>query len=169
MRQKAERQAAQAKEEARKQSIREANALRLHAREQTLGAESGLLDTIRHHFYCVTLYGSLLHKSETMEICLRAAWEYWEEGLIGHVLRRDHSHCHEGAECRQEGYKPRPVLNTLARSLFLGFVSSPKVRELIAKCMYNGHTWDCESLSNLCHMYQAKRIILKRWHRPEAS
>ena len=59
---KAERQAAQAKEEARKQSIREANALRLHAREQTLGAESGLLDTIRHHFYCVTLYGSLLRK-----------------------------------------------------------------------------------------------------------
>lgn len=60
-----------------------------------------------------------------MEICLRAAWEYWEEGLIGHVLRRNHSHCHEGAECRQEGYKPRPVLSTLARSLFLGFVSSP--------------------------------------------
>ena len=60
---KAERQAAQAKEEARKQSIREANALRLHAREQTLGAESGLLDTIRHHFYCVTHYGSLLRKS----------------------------------------------------------------------------------------------------------
>ena len=160
---KADRQAAQAKEEARKQSIREANALRLHAREQTLGAESGLLDTIRHHFYCVTHYGSLLRKSETMEICLRAAWEYWEEGLIGHVLRRDHSHCHEDAECRHEGYKPRPVLNTLARSLFLGFVSSPKVRELIAKCMYNGHTWDCESLSNLCHMYQAKRIVLKRW------
>jgi len=32
------RQAAQAKEDARKQSILEANELRLHAREQTLGA-----------------------------------------------------------------------------------------------------------------------------------
>ena len=99
----------------------------------------------------------------TKEERVAAACEYWEEGLIGHVLRRDHSHCGEDAECRQDGYKPRPELNTLARSLFLGLIMNPKVRSLLAMCIYNGHTWDCESLSNLCHMYQAKRIVLKRW------
>ena len=155
---KAERQAAKAKEEARKQSVREANALRLQAREQLLGAESGLLDTLRHHFYCVSLYGSLLGADETMtkEERVAAACEYWEEGLVGHVLRRDHSHCGEDAECRQDGYKPRPELNSLARTTFLNLICNTKMRSLIAMCIYNGHTWDCESLSNLCHMYQAR-------------
>ena len=39
------------------------------------------------------------------------------------------------------------------------FVMEPKMQELINKCIYNGHTWQSESLSNLAHMYQPKRIV----------
>ena len=59
--------------------------------------------------------------------------------------------------------KERPPLNTCAQALFKAFINNPKLQVLIARCIYNGHTWDCESLSNQCHMYQAKRIVFKRW------
>lgn len=35
--------------------------------------------------------------------------------------------------------------------------------ELIDRCIYNGRTWDNESLANIAHMYQAKRIVYKRY------
>lgn len=58
---------------------------------------------------------------------------------------------------RQQGYKERATLSLLAKTLFMQLVLEPKVQELINKCIYNGHTWHCESLSNLAHMYQPKR------------
>ena len=51
------------------------------------------------------------------------------------------------------------MLGTLAKTLFMQFVLEPKMQELINKCIYNGHTWHCESLANLAHMYQPKRIV----------
>ena len=110
---------------------------------------------MRHHFYRVAQYAKLLGATDlSKEERVMAAWEFWEQGLIGHVLRRDHSHCAEGAECRAADYKPRPELNSLATTIFKNLVSNPKMRALVAMCIFNGHTWDCESLSNLCHMYQ---------------
>ena len=60
---------------------------------------------------------------------------------------------------RQQGYKERATLSLLAKTLFMQLVLEPKVQELINKCIYNGHTWHCESLSNLAHMYQPKRTV----------
>ena len=68
------------------------HALRLQAKEQLLGAESGLLDTLRHHFYLVAQYAKLPGATDlTTDERIAAATEFWEEGLLGHVLRRDHS------------------------------------------------------------------------------
>ena len=141
-------EAAKAAEAARRQLIRAANKERLQAREELLGSASRVRDTVRHHFYRVAQYASLLRStSMTTEEIIEAAWELWREGLLGHVVRRDHSHCSLGAECKQADYQPRPPLNTVARSLFVGLVMNPKIKALIAKCIYNGHTWDwCNSL-----------------------
>ncbi|KOO34542.1 hypothetical protein Ctob_016215 [Chrysochromulina tobinii] len=161
---RADKQASKAEAEAQKQRVREANASKLKARDQLLGAAAGLCDTIRHHFCRVSEYASLLLSSTLLpKQCSEAAWELWQEGLLGHVYRQDHSHCAAEAECKKENYKPKAPLNELARSIFVSFVNNPKMKELISKCIYNGHTWDSESLSNLSHMYQSKRIVLKRW------
>jgi len=161
---RADKQASKAEAEAQKQRVREANASKLKARDQLLGAAAGLCDTIRHHFCRVSEYASLLLSSTLLpKQCSEAAWELWQEGLLGHVYRQDHSHCAAEAECKKENYVPKAPLNELARSIFVSFVNNPKMKELISKCIYNGHTWDSESLSNLSHMYQSKRIVLKRW------
>jgi len=47
---------------------------------------------------------------------------YWKQGLLGHVIRRDHSHCCGDAECRTADYAEPPVLNQVRYSskLLLG-------------------------------------------------
>ena len=51
----------------------------------------------------------------------------------------------------------------MAESLFADFISSPELRAVITRCVNNGHTWDCESLANLAHMFIEKRVVLKRF------
>jgi len=133
---------------------------RLAGRKQLLDAQAGLLDTVRHHFYRCAMFAAMLVKAgKPVEEVQGAAWELWMRGLIGHVVQLTHEFCGPSAECKQEGYKNRAPLSRVARSLFLQFVMEPKIKELIFKCIWNGHTWHCESLSNLAHMYQPKRIV----------
>ena len=52
-------------------------------------------------------------------------------------------------------------MSRLSRALFLSVVKNPKIKNLIFKCIFNGHTWDCESLANVAHMYQPKRVVYR--------
>jgi hypothetical protein len=79
-----------------RQETKEANARRLAAREELLGADVGLLDTIRHHFYRVSQWAATL-KGTVAEIQKRAR-DYWRDGLLGHVYFQTHSHCCDDAE-----------------------------------------------------------------------
>ena len=159
-----------------------------------------------------------------MEERVAKAVTYWKQGLLGHVIRRDHSHCCGDAECRKADYAEPPVLNQVryssklllgplgpfkcpvspvrpnpdtnpnpnpnpgvvtkrsspplhlptsslltartsiqvAQSLFIGFVLDDKMVHLIRMCIWDGHTWDCESFANMAHVYQSKRIVHKK-------
>ena len=138
----------------------EANRERLEARVQCLGKEARIKDTIRHHFYRVSQYASSLTCSA--EEKREAAWEYWKWGLVNHLVLKTHTHCHAGAECQRDDYQPRGQLGPLACSLVKDFLLSTNMRALIERCVMSGHTWDCESLANLAHKYQPKRVVYKK-------
>ena len=135
---------------------------RLAGRKELLDAKAGLLDTVRHHFYRVAQFAAMLIMAgKPVAEIQGAAWELWTKGLLGHVYHQTHEFCGPSAACKQEGYVNPAKLGRLARALFMQFVLEPKLKELINKCIYNGHTWHCESLSNLAHTYQPKRIVYR--------
>ena len=115
-----------AKLEAKREKVKALNKARLEAREQLLGAALGLLDTIRHHFFRVAQYAATL-KLPTAER-IEKAWQFWKQGLLGHVYTRTHHFCCADAECRRPDYKERPELTPLALSPYhpLGGATSPR-------------------------------------------
>ena len=96
----AERQATMyAKWKADCEQTHQNNADRMAARKALMT----FTDTLRCHFHCVAI--SMSTDTGTDEERFERGWTLWRQGLEGHCLRGDHSHCGVDAECRKDGYK----------------------------------------------------------------